>query len=677
MSEPDTRRDSGRDVIARRVLLVLAAGSVLLLGILGLVRRSGPASASLPAADRVVIVAVPGLRWQDLAAVETPHLDDLLPASALLSVRAIGAETTLLEGYLTLGAGNRLDAPRPDALDVAGRTCVPELVPLAEAQADDELNGAVPGALGTALHAAGRSTGVFGSPDAIAALMDGRGCVDARGDLDHVSFEADVSLVELPGLDDADTAAERVEVLRSIDGKLAQLAVPDDALVMVLAPHATDDEGNVVVAGLRARHAGGDDVSSLVSPSTRRSGYVQLIDVAPTVLDVLGVDRPEAMSGTPIQSSAAGERDMPSRVAQLADLADRVAFRDRAVGPVSVVLVVLTVFCGVAGLSRRSRIARGLAAVVAAYVPIAFLVGLVGYDELPLDFVVVAIPAVAAFVGAVVVGSTSRWGPRAPVFTLIAALWLVLVVDVFTGGSLQINTPLGYSPTVAGRFQGFGNLAFGLVSSASLVVAMAAAVWSGRRLAPAGWAAWIGAVTAIAVAAPAFGSDVGGTLAIVPAFAGLVAVLAGRRIGVRSAVLVGVGTVALVVGLAFADRARPESSRTHLGRFLDQLLDGEAGLVLRRKLKGNLTILTSSFWSFILIGVVLALVVVCWRHRDDVRRMFAGRPTERAFLTGFAIVAVLGFALNDSGLAVPAVMLNVVVPWLVVSLLPVVERRGR
>jgi hypothetical protein len=49
----------------------------------------------------------------------------------------------------------------------------------------------------------------------------------------------------------------------------------------------------------------------------------------------------------------------------------------------------------------------------------------------------------------------------------------------------------------------------------------------------------------------------------------------------------------------------------------------------------------------------------------------------RAFLAGFAIVAVLGFALNDSGLAVPAVMLNVAIPWLVVTMLPPVPRAGR
>jgi hypothetical protein len=40
------------------------------------------------------------------------------------------------------------------------------------------------------------------------------------------------------------------------------------------------------------------------------------------------------------------------------------------------------------------------------------------------------------------------------------------------------------------------------------------------------------------------------------------------------------------------------------------------------------------------------------------------RLAERAFLGGLATVALLGVLLNDSGVAVPAVMLTVAVPWL-------------
>jgi hypothetical protein len=642
-----------------------------------------------------VLVAVPGLRWQDLEAIDAEHVMPLLDGSALLSVRSIGPETSTLEGYLAVGAGNRLEPDGAADRVVTVTGCAAELIADARAGADDDLNGAEPGALGTALHAAGKSTAVFGSPVAISALMDADGCVDVAGAAEASVFDADVTLIELGGLETESSAAERAVALREIDERLGRLAIPDDATVMLFAPSAPDDADEVLVVGVRdvpgdssnnasnnaSRQRG--PTAALVSPSTRRAGYVQLIDLGPTVLDVLGLDAPSSMSGTVIAAadSDSDAVDPAVRAERYANTAERVAFRDRAVGPVSVVLVVLLVLCGAAALAGRNRPARMLAPIVAVYPTLTFLMGLVPYHELPLDFVVVAIPVLSMLVAAVVVSSTSRWGPWAPITLLIGALWLMLIVDIVTGGALQINTPLGYSPTVAGRFQGFGNLSFGLVGAASIVVALVPVLWPavGARfgLTVIGWASWVGAITVLAVAAPPFGSDVGGTLAVVPAFAALLAVLSGRRIRIASAALVAAGAVAVVVVLAFIDRSRAPSARTHLGRFLDDALGGRGWLIIRRKLHGNLSILTSSFWSIVLIAVIAIIVGYAWRRRATVSRALEHRPAVRGFLAGFAIVAVLGFALNDSGLAVPAIMFGVAIPWLVAVLVPVVARAGR
>jgi hypothetical protein len=558
---------------------------------------------------------------------------------------------------------------------------VPGVLAAARASADDDLNGAEPGALGERLHAIGVPTAVHGSVAALGALMDGDGCVD--------SYESEVPgsdsigpgvvLIELPGLARTDVAAELAAALARIDETVGALSVPDDAVVMVIAPSAPFDRAEVTVVGVRSERA-----ASLVSATTRRADYVTLPDLAPAILAALGDDPdelPEAMNGTEMRVVGDG-LDQRSHEADLADLAERVLLRDRAVGPVSVVLVVLIVFCAVAAMARRARLARMLAPIVIAYPTVAFASGLVAYHQLPLSFVVVVIPILAAVLAAVAVSTCSRWGPWAPTGALGVLLWLVLVIDVCTGARLQINTPLGYTPTVAGRFQGFGNLSFGLVAAASVVTAVLAMHRSSSRPQPgartaAGVAALVGAVTAIVVAAPGFGSDVGGTLAVVPTFAVMVPMILGRTLGWRRLVGVGALTVAVVVGLAVVDRARPAESRTHLGRFLDELLSGDGGLIIRRKLRANLAILTSSFWSFVLIAVLIAVAVVAWRRREAVAPAIRRRPPLRVFLTGFAVVAFLGFALNDSGLAVPSIMLAVAVPWVVASVVPVVARAGR
>lgn len=125
----------------------LGVASVVGLAVVGLAGGSGPSSTHLEQSSRVVLVSVPGLRWQDLDAVPAPNLFSLLRATALLSIRSIGPDTSLAEGYLALGAGNRLETPSPppDELGQTDELCAPDLVEQARELADDELNGAEPG----------------------------------------------------------------------------------------------------------------------------------------------------------------------------------------------------------------------------------------------------------------------------------------------------------------------------------------------------------------------------------------------------------------------------------------------------------------------------------------------------------------------------------------------------
>jgi hypothetical protein len=104
----------------------------------------------------------------------------------------------------------------------------------------------------------------------------------------------------------------------------------------------------------------------------------------------------------------------------------------------------------------------------------------------------------------------------------------------------------------------------------------------------------IGAIAVVIDGAPGLGSDFGGPLAMVPAFA-LLFVLVGRlKSSWRLAVGIGVSAVAVVVGLALLDWMRPPAERTHLGRFVDEVSNGEAWQVVARKLWCSWC---SRFWS--------------------------------------------------------------------------------
>ena len=50
----------------------------------------------------------------------------------------------------------------------------------------------------------------------------------------------------------------------------------------------------------------GDGDGLIASPSTHQAGYVQLTDLAPTILRALGADAPSAMTGRALVLPAAG-----------------------------------------------------------------------------------------------------------------------------------------------------------------------------------------------------------------------------------------------------------------------------------------------------------------------------------------------------------------------------------
>ncbi len=95
--------------------------------------------------------------------------------------------------------------------------------------------------------------------------------------------------------------------------------------------------------------------------------------------------------------------------------------------------------------------------------------------------------------------------------------------------------------------------------------------------------------------------------------------------------------------------------------------------VIVRKLDANFSVIGSSIWTA-MVPVALGFVVyLLWRAPGHVQAI---RDTIRESLPGLAVVGFLGFALNDSGIAVPGVMLGVVNASLVYLAMQIGPRRG-
>jgi len=253
-----------------------------------------------------------------------------------------------------------------------------------------------------------------------------------------------------------------------------------------------------------------------------------------------------------------------------------------------------------------------------------------------------------------------RKHPLEPLLLCLAIVFGLLTIDMLIGAPLQLNAVFGYSPTVGGRFAGMGNLAFGQYAGAAFVLCGLLLRWrSGRRDATT-IAFGVLVIAVLIDGMPMWGSDVGGVLALVPAVGITATRVFGRKLRWRTFIIWGSAAVAAVGAFALVDLSRPPDRRTHLGRLVESIGDDGFGAlesVMRRKLDANFSVITSSVWTAmvpIALGFILYLL---WRAPGNLRAI---RSTMDESLPGLAVVGFLGFAFNDSGIAVPGVMLGVV-----------------
>jgi hypothetical protein len=351
-------------------------------------------------------------------------------------------------------------------------------------------------------------------------------------------------------------------------------------------------------------------------------------------------------------------------------------FRDQRIGPVTIAFIAAQVFLTLAAaiaftwLGHRSRRVIEIGALsLLGVIPATFLAVLLPFDRHPVSLYWLFIVGVGAVIG---IGSyvlTDRRGVGALVVCL-GAIVALLVGDIVTGARLQFNTVFGYSPTVAGRFAGIGNLAYSELSAAALLLACLLAYRVGGRR---------GAIVATVVLAiaivvdgmPIWGSDIGGVLSMVPAYGIVVTGLLGLRVRVRTLVI-GLATTAFaLVVFTLIDLSRPKDHQTHLGRLVRSTQSGgwhSFSIVIRRKLAENFGVLFSSPWTVMVPIAIAGVAYIVYRAPGRLRALQERIPPMRWALVSLAVLAVLGFSLNDSGISIPGVMLGVLTPVMIVIL---------
>jgi|GEM_PF-418058 len=467
--------------------------------------------------------------------------------------------------------------------------------------------------------------------------------------------------------------AIRAAALHSADrllaGMLERLSL-EDATYFVLSPvpsgaprKATEQLTLFAMAGP------GITRGAASSPSTRRSGIVTLPDVAPSILHIFGVDRPDDMTGRRVANNPT-DKDVDDLISSFVVSNDQAITRDRMTPPSFVALVVThgLVYLGATLYLWRRRMSESFAflAISMMYLPVAmFLVRFFPIHRLGSGWSVFLIWALSVLFGAFTF-PLRRWWKLAPPFVVALVTFLVLGIDVCTGSWLELNSPLGYSAIVAARFVGFGNLGFALFYCSAILLAVCIVHNYGVTTRVKTGLAIFFVLVVVLNGAPGLGADVGGVLSGAPSLLLTWLFLTGQRIRLRSLVLAAAVGVLFVGVFAALDLARPEESRTHLGRFVESVAGGgweTFATVLDRKLAANLRILRSSPFVNLLPVSVIFLVVMTFQRRG-LWSVVLDYPGLADGLSGMAIMGVTGMAVNDSGVAIPTMMIAIIVPLL-------------
>lgn len=615
---------------------------LLAVGVVGWPTTAVAAPHATPASrPPVVLFAVPGLLWADVE--HMPHLRDLAATSSVaeMSVKTRSSVTRCGTALIAVSAGNRTSGPLPPcALDMSTWPLLQSL------NSGGRFNAKI-GALGTTLQAAGIKTVAVGQL-AVPMLANDAGKVSTivqsvkqAAQPGSVVAILDQRLFAVPDHDRATAAV-------AVDARLANIeaSLPTDATFVVAG--ISDISSGASALHAVVIHGPGWSHVELRSSAAGRAPYVQLIDLAPTILAAMDVPIPSYMVGRPIQQS---HKSVPSISSFVDD--NRHAVLQRTLGhhvflTLGIVAIVMMVFAASPFLLAR-RAARWLAWLVAPAPPMIFIANAFPWwrgSQVTYGVIVIA----GCVVAALVVWPLRRRSRTAALVAIPVFSFITLAADQFTGANLQLSAPLGDSPIVAGRFSGMGNLDFTVFATSALLIAGLVGARLTTRSRSIAFAGLVVLVAIVIDGAPSIGNDIGGVLAMVPASLILLAMVSGIPLTKTRVIGALVVTGIVAVGVALADYSRPATSQTHVGRFVGQVLHGGAGTEVHRKLDAAMATFGWTIGTFVLCFSI-ALAPVAWRR---MREGLAAVPGGIATAVAATVVGVLGAALNDSGVVIAA-----------------------
>lgn len=447
----------------------------------------------------------------------------------------------------------------------------------------------------------------------------------------------------------------------------------------------------------------------LVSASTRRPGLIANIDIAPTVLSLLGVESPVFLYGAPIRVLPAA-----NHLEKLASLSERIVriYDQRPAVIKGYLLLQMVLLLGALGgvffrLKPLKILRPGLYALL--FFPAAALL-VPAFHFYPASSLyanslfLVALTAILTLLAFFLF-------PEPPAFFAFTGLLncSLLAADLFRGAPWISGSFLGYDPVGGARFYGIGNeymgimvgsfiLCFGSLLTLGLNAVKkkeTAAKEQNEKAAASAW--WRGAVVSLLwvfiflsfivlfiMSSPLYGANFGGAVtagvalaATVSGFISLLkqegyALLPSPRSGFKAAearkpapffsfpqklLLLVFFIFATGAFLYFLNVPSPDTAVSHLGRTFELVRsDGVQELIniAQRKMEMNMKLLRYSLWSRLLFVFIFLITALYFYPVGLTKKIFQDKPAFKMALGGIIAGSFTSFFVNDSGVVTAA-----------------------
>lgn len=564
------------------------------------------------------------------------------------------------------------------------------------------------GALGDSFHKAGLKTAVFGNSDTdeenirLAGLipMDSEGLID-YGNLDNILIEnieypyglktdynrlskelneiqEEVSLivVDTGDLHRLSTYGEflsldvfnqkRNLIKKDIDnfiGELRDNVDKSNTLLMVISPNRAEER--IDGSRLTPIILWGNDIEKgvLTSPTTNKKGIVTNLDISPTISEFLGIST-DNMSGTSIKTIEEDKSiDYIKSINLRINTANKVRTKTLSFyGTISMVIMWILIILFLFNINVNNKIEQIIKSLLLLLYAIPML--LILNSLFNIDNIFKFIVSLIILIGILIV-FTKKYDGKKIIFYMTIIYFILIVGDLLLNNSLTRFSILSHDPIIGARYFGIGNEMIGVFLGITvLVIGLLLERYNNRHI-----SVFILLLSVLMVGHPKLGANVGGTLALISTLFYFILLKRDRELSFKNiAIIIGL-TGTFIIGLGYVDMFL-NLNPTHLGKSL--LLLNEKGLsvaqnIINRKVLMNIKLIGSSIWTKVLFTNILVHIIISYVFKGKVEKLLE-KGVGKGILSGIVGI-IVGLLLNDSGVILSALAMNLITIFLLFMVL--------